>query len=76
MKANMTVEEWEQQANRETRGDMVWDILRDYKAAEAEVARLRGVLADIAAADADASFTMSALAFAALDNSGQDAAGG
>ncbi len=32
MKANMTVEEWEQQANRETRGDMVWDIPRDYNA--------------------------------------------
>jgi hypothetical protein len=44
--------------------------------AEAECERLREVLADIAAADADASFAMSSLALAALDNSGQDAAGG
>ena len=41
MKARMTVAEWEQQANRETRGDMVWDILRDYKSAEAECEQLR-----------------------------------
>ena len=27
----MTLEEWEQQATRGTRGDMVWDMIRDWK---------------------------------------------
>ena len=27
----MTLEEWEQQATRGTRGDVVWDMIRDWK---------------------------------------------
>ena len=41
MKQLCTLEKWETLASRETRGDMVHDILRDWRAEAAEIAQLR-----------------------------------